>query len=69
MFKVSCFYQKVHNFFAMPPHYNRFNLQQSAWFLDGRTSTCDYRNLTIYYVLRMWIDLCMASYVYVVAQL
>ena len=23
-------------------HYNniRFNLQQSAWFLDGRTSTC-----------------------------
>ena len=21
MFKVSCFYQKVHNCFAMPPHY------------------------------------------------
>ena len=25
MFKVSCFYQKVHNCFAMPSHYGKFS--------------------------------------------
>ena len=29
MFKVSCFYQKVHNYFAMPPHYYTKSVAQN----------------------------------------
>ena len=33
----------------MAVEYNRFNLQQIAWFLDGRTSTC--LNLNLYIII------------------